>query len=145
MKLLEQAIEGVIQFGLDKVLTREDHAAILLSYLIQIQYCYYHYEYLPEDLHYPDPPMYNPQDILKNIKTNFPKLGKYISVDVSNSKVKNNIYEDLTTIIIELLDIQWYLLKTSKRFTLQSFKHSYEKKLELLLARVVLFFVQKKK
>ena len=143
MKLLEQTIDEITQYGEKKGKSAEE----ILRLLHTIQYAYYNHEYLPEDLHYPDPPVHDPKKILKTVQANFPKHGKYAVIDIKDTGIGKgkkeiyNIHEDLSALILELLDISYYIKKTSKRYALLCFKKSYEKKLQVLISRIVHYFV----
>jgi len=127
---LEQTIDDIIKFGLRRIVD-ENMDDELLYLLSALQYHYYTAEDVYDDMTYSDPPEYNFNEIRDNVALNFPDFRDYNTVSNVTTKIgkgskkTGNSSDDLAHIISDLLQIKWYLEKTTRKNGIWHFKHLY--------------------
>ena len=113
MTELIETIDRVIQFGLQPNLSLPDKEKVLERNLVKIYNLYFDINYQFDDRDYPDFDKSRLPDIRHNVSTNFSDFGYYKTVldfdDIDNLKECGigDAIDDLTDIIIDLLEIKW--------------------------------------
>ena len=111
-------IDKIIKFGLQSDLTISDKEKLLERNLVKIYDLYFEISYVFDETDYKDFEVQR-QDIRKNIESNFNDFGFYkIILDINDIENLNDdgigdAIDDLTDIIIDLLEIKWRIENNS--------------------------------
>jgi hypothetical protein len=143
MTELIPTINEIIKYGLQSNLMETDKEKMLEKNLVKIYSLYFDIEYEFDEKDFPDFEKAEYQDIRKNIESNFNDFGLYKSVfdinDIDNLKDNSisDAVDDLTDIIIDLLDIKWRIETNSLAdglwyFQLIFYTHTQQHILDLL-------------
>lgn len=121
-KQLIQTINQIVKFGLEQniEINKDERNLLLEKSLISIYSLYFEiqYEYDNSDFEEYDGIKY--VDIRKNIESNFPDFGYYtIALDLMDINNKDNMalgdaIDDLSDIILDLLQIKWRMENNSQ-------------------------------
>jgi hypothetical protein len=143
MTQLIPTINEIVKYGLQPNLTDNDKEKLLERNLVKIYDLYFDIEYIFDDTDFPDFAKIQLPYIRQNVESNFKGLGLYKTVldinDLDNSK-NNSIgdaNDDLTDIIIDLLEIKWRIENNSLAdglwfFQLIFYSHTQKHILDLL-------------
>jgi hypothetical protein len=118
---LIHAINQVIKFGLEPNLTinKNERDLLLERSLINIYSLYFDINYEYDNADYKEYNEYKYADIRKNVEHNFPDFGFYTNaLDILDLENKDNFglgdaTDDLTDIILDLLQIKWRIENNS--------------------------------
>ena len=119
MKELIPTINEIAKFGLQPDLATTDINRLLERDLINIYSLYFHIDYEFDDTDFPDFDKSQLPDIKQNLKSNFPDFGLYkIAADIDdidnlNDNAIVDAIDDLTDIILDLLEIRWRIENNS--------------------------------
>ncbi len=119
MSELIQIIKGIVKYGLQPNLIIPDRDKLLEKDLIKIYSKYFDIQYEYDDKEYPDFEKAQFPDITKNVKSNFKEFGFYTSIlDINELDNKTGIgigdaIDDLSDIILDLLEIKWRIENNS--------------------------------
>lgn len=118
---LIHAINQIIKFGLEPSLTinKNERDLLLEKSLINIYSLYFDINYEYDDADYKEYNEYKYADIRKNVEHNFPDFGFYTNaLNIIEIENKDNFRlgdatDDLTDIILDLLQIKWRIENNS--------------------------------
>ncbi len=143
MTELIKAINEIIKYGIQPNLAVPDKEKLLERHLVKIYDLYFDIEYKFDESIFPDFDNSQLPNIRQNLESNFKDYGLYKTVlDVSDlDNVEDNAIgdaiDDLTDIIIDLLEIKWRIENNSLAdglwfFELQFYSHTQKHILDLL-------------
>ena len=143
MRELIPTINEIIKYGLQPNLEETDKEKLLEKNLVKIYNLYFDIEYEFDETDFPDFEKTTYIDIRKNIESNFKDFRLYKSVidinDIDNLKDNGigNAVDDLTDIILDLLEIKWRIETNSLAdglwyFELIFYSHTQQHILDLL-------------
>ncbi|GAB3503343.1 hypothetical protein [Emticicia fontis] len=143
MPELIHSINEIAKFGLHPNLNVADKELFLEKHLVTIYKLYFGVEYEFDHHNYPEFDKSTLPDIRKNVESNFQGFGYYKTViDINNTTDYTNIglgdaIDDLTDIIIDLLEVTWRIENNSLNDGLYYFKtvfhfHTQQHILDLL-------------
>lgn len=119
MKDLIPTINQIVRFGIQPNLTVNNSDEFLERNLIKIYNLYFDIEFEFDETEYPDFDKSKLPDIRQNIETNFKNFGLYKTFFVienlseSDECLIGDAFDDLTDIIIDLLEIKWRIESNS--------------------------------
>jgi hypothetical protein len=127
---LRELIDKITEFGINPKVELSDKDSVLKKLLVGIYSEYLNVEFEFDQKDYKEEPDFDYDEILKNVKSNFPDFGWYSSVLDSN-KMEPNIeigiedeLDDLTDIIKDLMLVKWCMENTSENNALWHFEFS---------------------
>lgn len=143
MTELIQTINEIVKYGLKPNLTLTDKEKLLERNLVKIYSLYFDIEYKFDETDYPDFDKSQLPHIRQNVENNFKDFGLYKTVldikDIDNLKDNaiGDAIDDLTDIIIDLLEIKWRIENNSLAdglwyFQLVFYGHTQQHILDLL-------------
>ncbi len=143
MTTLIPIINEVVQYGLQPNLIITDKEKQLEQNLIKIYSLYFEIDYTFDENNFSDFDKSQLPNIRQNVESNFKDFGFYnIILDINNLDILNNTAtgdaaDDLTDIIIDLLEIKWRITNNSLADGLWYFQlifqaHTQEHILDLL-------------
>lgn len=143
MKELIPTINEIVKYGLQPNLTVTDKEKLLERHIVKIYNLYFDIDYNFDEAEYPDFDKSKLPDIRLNVSSNFKDFGFYKTIiaiyDIDN--LKNNAIgdaiDDLSDIIIDLLEIKWRIENNSLAdglwyFQLIFYGHTQQHILDLL-------------
>ena len=130
MSKLRKLIDEIVEFGINPKIELSDKDNILKKLLVEIYFEYLNVDFKFDERDYEEEPNFNYEEILKNVKSNFPDFGWYSSV-IDSNKMEPNIeigiedeLDDLTDIIKDLMLVKWCFENTSENNALWHFEFS---------------------
>jgi len=143
MTELIPTINEIVKYGLQPNLIVADKEKMLERNLVKIYGFYFDIKYKFDETDFPDFNKSRLPDIRKNVESNFKDYGYYTTIlDITDlDKSKNNAIgdaiDDLTDIIIDLLEIKWRIENNSLAdglwfFELTFYSHTQQHILDLL-------------
>ena len=143
MKELIPTINEIIKYGLQSDLAETDKEKLLEKNLVKIYNLYFDIEYEFDETDFPDFDKTKYSDIRKNVKSNFKDFGLYkLVIDINdvdnlNDNGIGDAVDDLTDIILDLLEIKWRIETNSFAdglwyFKLVFYSHTQQHILNLL-------------
>lgn len=143
MKELIPTINEIVKYGLQPNLTVTNKEKLLERHLVKIYDLYFDIEYKYDETDYLDFDKSQYLEIRQNVSSNFKDFGFYRTIldinDIHN--LKNNVIgdaiDDLSDIILDLLEIKWRIENNSLAdglwfFELIFYSHTQEHILNLL-------------
>jgi len=143
MENLIATIDEIVKYGLIENLSISDNGSLLEKHLVKLYNQYFELSYECDDLEYPkfDSSMY--ENIRKNISTNFKDFGFYLTIHEIENVYEEPKYligdaiDDLSDIILDLLEVRWRIENNSINNGYEFFKwifssHTQEHVLNLL-------------
>ena len=128
---IEKRIKEFTDFALDGN-HQKNSLQDLIKKLDELPFLLYASEFEFDEKDYPDPPEINYQEIRKQIKLKFPKLGNYqkaeydeYSLESTGELVVGDAIDGVTNIVIDLLEIEWFFQNTSESDALWHLDTSY--------------------
>lgn len=112
-------INKIVQFGLQPNLIVSDKEKLLEKNLVKIYDLYFDIEYIFDETDFLDFDTSQLPDIRKNVESNFKDYGYYKTVlnindfDNQEDSAIGDAIDDLTDIILDLLEIKWRIEKNS--------------------------------
>lgn len=119
MNELISTINEIVKYGLQPNLNIPDRTKLLEKNLIKIYSLYFNIQYEYDDKEYPDFDKNQFPNIIQNIQCNFKEFGVYKTVldinDIDNNTDigLGNAIDDLSDIILDLLEIKWRMENNS--------------------------------
>lgn len=113
MTALIPTINEIVKFGLQPSLTVTDKEKLLERHLVKIYDLYFDIEYKFDETDFPDFDKSQLPDIRRNVESNFKDYGYYKTTldiyDIDNLKDNaiGDAIDDLSDIIIDLLEVKW--------------------------------------
>ena len=143
MTELISTINEIVKYGLQPNLTVTDKEKLLEKELVKIYNLYFDIEYKFDETNFPDFDKTEYSDILQNVTSNFKDFGFYKTIlDISdidnlNDNGIGDALDDLTDIILDLLEIKWRIENNSLAdglwfFELTFYSHTQQHILDLL-------------
>jgi len=143
MKELIPTINELVKYGIQPNLTVADKEKLLERNLVKIYDLYFDIKYDFDKTDFPDFDKSQLPDIRQNVQSNFKDYGPYKAIldinDVHNLKDNaiGDAIDDLTDIIIDLLEIKWRIENNSLAdalwfFELSFYSHTQKHLLDLL-------------
>lgn len=143
MTELIPTINEIVKYGLEPNLTTTDKEKELEKSLVKIYSLYFDIEFKFDERDYPDFDKNEYADIRKNVISNFKDFGFYKTVlDIIDiESIKDNeigdALDDLTDIILDLLEIKWRIENNSLAdglwfFELSFYSHTQQHIIDLL-------------
>jgi hypothetical protein len=143
MKELIPIINDIVQFGLHPNIAVLEKERLLEKSLVKIYNLYFDIKYKFDEEDYDDFDKQKLPSIRKNIESNFPELGFYkmiMDIHDLDNKVNNGIgdaVDDLTDIILDLLEVKWRIENNSLEdglwyFELIFYSHTQQHIIDLL-------------
>lgn len=143
MKELIPTINEIVKYGLQSNLTVTDKEKLLERHLVKIYDLYFDIEYKFDETDFPDFDKSLLPDIRQNVTSNFTGFGFYKTIldinDIDNLKDNTigDAIDDLSDIIIDLLEIKWRIENNSLAdglwyFQLIFYGHTQQHILDLL-------------
>jgi len=143
MTELIPTINEIIKYGLQANLTVAGRDKLLEKSLVKIYSLYFDIKFKLDDTEFPDFDKLSLPPIRKNVESNFPGFGLYkTAIDITDiyNKVDDGIgdaIDDLTDIIIDLLEVKWRVENNSLEdglsfFQLIFYGHTQQHVLDLL-------------
>ncbi|MFD0862748.1 DUF5063 domain-containing protein [Sungkyunkwania multivorans] len=128
MSELKVLIEKITEFGVNPEVEVKDKTNVLKRLLVEIYLEFLNVNFEFDESDYDDEPDFDYNEILKNVKSNFPDFGWYSSVLDSN-KMEPNVevgiedeLDDLADIIKDMLAVKWRMENTSEDDALWHFE-----------------------
>ena len=112
-------IDEIVKYGLQPNLTVTDKEKLLERNLVKIYDLYFDIEYKFDETDFPDFDKSQLPDIRQNVESNFQNYGFYKTIldinDIDNLKDNaiGDAIDDLSDIIIDLLEIKWRIENNS--------------------------------
>lgn len=125
-------IDAIIQFGLKSDLQIPNKVVLLERYLVKIYNLYFEIESAFDETDYLDFDKSQMPDIRTNVTSNFPEFGWYKMVnDINNLDKTDDILtgdaiDDLSDIIIDLVETKWRIENNSYNDGVWYFKLAFE-------------------
>ncbi len=121
-KQLIQTINQIVKFGLEQniEISRDERNLVMEKSLISIYSLYFEIQYEYDNTHFEEYDDIKYVNIRKNIESNFPDFGYYtIALDLMDINNKDNMaigdaIDDLSDIILDLLEIKWRMENNSQ-------------------------------
>jgi len=121
-KQLIQTINQIVKFGLEQniAISKDERNLLLEKSLIRIYSLYFEIQYEYDNTDFEEYDGIKYVDIRKNIESNFPDFGYYtIALDLMDINNKDNMaigdaIDDLSDIILDLLQIKWRMENNSQ-------------------------------
>jgi hypothetical protein len=119
MTELIPTINEIVKYGLEPNLTTTDKEKVLEKNLVRIYSLYFDIEYKYDETDFPEFDKNQYSDIRHNITSNFKDFGFYKTVldvkDIDNLKDNSigDAHDDLTDIMLDLLEIKWRIENNS--------------------------------
>lgn len=121
-KQLIQTINQIVKFGLEQniEISKDERNLLLEKSLISIYSLYFEIQYEYDNTDFEEYHGIKYVDVRKNIESNFPDFGYYtIALDLMDINNKDNMaigdaIDDLSDIILDLLQIKWRMENNSK-------------------------------
>ena len=143
MTELIPTINEIVKYGLYPNLTKIDNEKVLEKNLVKIYSLYFDIQYIFDETDFPEFDNKEYSDISQNIRSNFSDYGFYKKnldvIDIDNLKDNGigDALDDLTDIILDLLEIKWRLENNSLAdgiwfFDLTFYTHTQQHILDLL-------------
>ena len=143
MKELIPTINEIVKYGLHPNLAVTDKERLLERHLVKIYELYFDIKYEFDGTEFPDFDESKLPDIRKNVSSNFKDFGFYKTildindVDNSNDIALGDAIDDLSDIILDLLEVKWRIENNSLADGLWYFQfifhaHSQQHMLDLL-------------
>lgn len=143
MKELIPTINEIVKYGIQPNIKATDKEKLLEKHLVKIYSLYFDIEYKYDETDYPDFDKYLLPDIMQNVASNFEDFGYYKTIldihDINNLKdnALGDAVDDLSEIIIDLLEIKWRIENNSLEnglwyFQLIFYGHTQKHVLDLL-------------
>ena len=132
MSELRKLIDKITEFGINPKVELTNKTDVLKKLLVGIYSEYLNLEFEFDGKDYKEEPNFDYDEILKNVKSNFPDFGWYSSILDSNKmepNIENGIgdeLDDLSDIIKDLLIVKWKMENTSMEDALWQFKFSMQ-------------------
>ena len=132
MITLRKLIVKITKFGTNPNIDLYNNKETLEILLAEIYVKYLHQAYDSDEKEYDDVPDFDFDEILTNVKSNFPDFGPY-SVIIDTNKLMPDVdishgigdeAEDLANIIKDLLMVKWRMDNTTEKDALFDFKTS---------------------
>ena len=143
MNQLINIINEITKYGLNPNLEHSDKEKDLEKYLVEIYAKYFHIKYVFDEKDYADYEYAGQNKIRENVISNFPSFGLYHNLSELN-KIENkadlvvgDAVDDLTDIILDLLEIKWRAETNSENdawwyFELIFYSHTQQHLIDLL-------------
>ena len=133
-KQLIRTINQIVKFGLEQniEISKDERNLVLEKSLISIYSLYFEIQYEYDNTHFEEYDDIKYVNIRKNIESNFPDFGYYtIALDLMDINNKDNMaigdaIDDLSDIILDLLEIKWRMENNSVEDGLWYFNFSFE-------------------
>lgn len=143
MTTLIPTINEIVQYGLQPDLTIVDREKLLERNLVRIYALYFDVEFEFDETNFPEFDKSKLPNIIENVQSNFSDYGWYQTVlDINDlDNLKNNgigyAIDDLSDIIIDLLEVKWGIENNSLAdglffFQLMFYGHMQQHILDLL-------------
>ncbi|RZL44838.1 MAG: DUF5063 domain-containing protein [Pedobacter sp.] len=143
MKELVPTINEIVKYGLQPNLNEADKEKLLERHLVKIYNLYFEIEYKYDETDYPDFDESRLPDIRQSVSSNFKDFGFYKTIldinDIINLSdiATGDAIDDLTDIIIDLIEIKWRIENNSLAdglwfFELIFYGHTQQHMLDLL-------------
>jgi len=143
MKELIPVINEIVKYGLESDLATNERNKLLEKYLVKIYNLYFDIEFEFDKTSYPDFDRTKLPNIRQNIESNFKDFGIYKTIldinDIDNLQDDGigDAIDDLTDIVLDLLQIKWRIEHNSLADGLWYFKlmfnfHTQQHILDLL-------------
>ena len=143
MTELIPTINEIVKYGLQPDLTLTDNEKLLERHLVKIYSLYFDIEYTFDETDFPDFDKVQYPNIRQNVESNFKDFGFYKNIidinDIDNLKDNaiGDALDDLTDIIIDLLEIKWRIENNNLAdglwfFELTFYSHTQQHILDLL-------------
>ena len=119
MTELIPTINRIVKYGLQPNLTVNDKEKLLEQNLVKIYDLYFDIEYQFDEAEFPDFDKSQLPDIRKNVESNFRDYGYYKTVpnihdiDKLRDNAIGDAIDDLSDIIVDLLEIKWRIENNS--------------------------------
>lgn len=133
MKELIESINEIVKYGLNSNISELTKEQNLEKNLISIYQLFFELEYNFDETEYVEFEDKKSLDIEKNIKSNFPTLGFYntfinfTEVPINeNNLALGDAFDDLSDIIIDLLEVKWRLENNSYNDGIWFFKFIFK-------------------
>ena len=128
---IRKRINEFTDFALDGT-HQENSLQDLIKKLDELPFLLYSSEFEFDEKDYPDPPEIEYQKIRKQIELKFPELGYYkipefdeYSLESTGELIVGDAIDDVTDIVIDLLEIEWFFQNTSEADALWHLDTSY--------------------
>jgi hypothetical protein len=143
MTELIPAINEIVKYGLEPTLTTTDKEKVLEKNLVKIYSLYFDIEFKFDETNYPEFDKTKYADIRQIVTSSFKDFGFYKTVsdindiDNLNENTIADALDDLTDIILDLLEIKWRIENNSLAdglwfFELTFYSHTQQHILDLL-------------
>ncbi len=143
MNDLLQIIDDITKYGLNPNLDIEDKEKDLEKHLVQLYSKYFEIQFKFDEIDYPDFEKTGLPNIRENVSKNFPHFGLYYNLmDLHELLKKPNLVvgdavDDLTDIILDLLEIKWRNENNSEQdawwyFEFSFYSHTQQHLIDLL-------------
>ena len=143
MTTLISTINEIVKYGLQPNLSVVNKEKLLEQHLVKIYALYFDVEFEFDATAYPDFDKSKMPNIIENVQSNFSDYGWYQTVlDINDlNNLKNNgvgdAIDDLSDIIIDLLEVKWRIENNSLAdglffFQLMFYRHMQQHMLDLL-------------
>ena len=143
MTELITTINEIVKYGLQPNLTVSDKEKLLERNLVKIYDLYFDIKYIFDETDFPDFDKSQLPDIRQNVSSNFKDYGFYKTIldinDIGNltDNAIGDAIDDLSDIIIDLLEIKWRIENNSLAdglwfFELTFYSHTQQHILDLL-------------
>ena len=143
MSKLKKLIDQITEFGINPKVELTNKTDVLKKLLVGIYLEFLNVEFEFDETDYDEEPGYDYNEINQNVKSNFPDFDWY-SMILDSNKLEPNIeigigdeLDDLTDIIMDLLEVKWRMENTSEKdaiwyFELLMRSHSEQHLVDLL-------------
>jgi len=140
---LKKLIDQITEFGINPKVELTNKTDVLKKLLVGIYLEFLNVEFEFDETDYDEEPGYDYNEINQNVKSNFPDFDWY-SMILDSNKLEPNIeigigdeLDDLTDIIMDLLEVKWRMENTSEKdaiwyFELLMRSHSEQHLVDLL-------------
>lgn len=143
MKELLNIINEITKYGLNPSLEHSNKEKDLEKYLVALYAKYFKIRYVFDENDYSDFDTTEYIDVRLNVSSNFPSFGLYHNLSESNKikkkadLVMGDAVDDLTDIILDLLEIKWRAETNSENdawwyFELSFYSHTQQHLIDLL-------------
>ncbi len=145
---LISTINTITQFGLKPNLKIPNNIELIERNLVKIYNLYFEVEYIFDETDYPDFDKSKLPNIRTNVISNFPEFGLYkIANDITNFDNIDDILtgdaiDDLSDIIIDLLEVKWSIENNSFNDGIWHFKLAFETHLKQHILDLLNYIIQ---